>query len=168
MPAHDATIFLSESQGWGVLEAVRNLVLNWSLALEKAGVLGDDMVFTDEEKQQADPVTTKIIIHSLGILGNVSDAAHVEITQVAASRLDLDGVRDFLAQAKQASPLLPDDAGKALKPVLEEIDLETKRAKPDQSKLRALLQSARAIGENISGNVIASGIVTMLGKLLGG
>jgi hypothetical protein len=37
----------------GIIQAVRDLILDWSLRLEKAGVLGEDEAFSQEEKEAA-------------------------------------------------------------------------------------------------------------------
>jgi hypothetical protein len=46
-------IHMDMSQATGVLEAVRDVVLNWSLKLEEEGILGEEMTFSQEEKQIA-------------------------------------------------------------------------------------------------------------------
>lgn len=46
-------IHIDRSQAKGVLEAVRDVVLNWSLKLEEDGILGEEMTFSQEEKQIA-------------------------------------------------------------------------------------------------------------------
>lgn len=46
-------IHMDISQPTGVLEAVRDVVLNWSLKLEEDGILGEEMTFFQEEKQIA-------------------------------------------------------------------------------------------------------------------
>ena len=46
-------IHMDRSQAKGVLEAVRDVVLNWSLKLEEDGILGEEMTFSLEEKQIA-------------------------------------------------------------------------------------------------------------------
>lgn len=46
-------LFMSKSQFQGILETVRTTILNWSLKLESDGILGDEMMFTYEEKEIA-------------------------------------------------------------------------------------------------------------------
>ena len=50
---YEMAIHIDPSQAHGVLEAVRNVVLNWSLKLEEDGILGEGMTFSREEKQIA-------------------------------------------------------------------------------------------------------------------
>jgi hypothetical protein len=50
---YEMAIHIDPSQAHGVLEAVRNVVLNWSLKLEEDGILGEGVTFSQEEKQIA-------------------------------------------------------------------------------------------------------------------
>jgi len=151
----DVQISIQRAQLWNVVEQVRNLILNWSLELEKAGVLGEDMHFSEQERGDAKPVTQQFIIHNVGVLGNVSDQASVTNQQTATAKIELDlgQVRDFLRQARAALPQLPEKAQEAIRPVLETIDRELEAEKPNSSKIRAAFGSLRKIGEGIAGNL---------------
>ena len=53
IPPFEMQIHIDRSQATGVLEAVRDVVLKWSLKLEEDGILGEEMTFSQEEKQIA-------------------------------------------------------------------------------------------------------------------
>ena len=165
----DVRISLQRSQLWNIIEQVRNLLLNWSLELEKAGVLGEDMHFSEQEKGDAKPVTQQFIIQNVGVLGSVTDQASVTNQQTATAEIELDfgQVSDFLTQARTALPQLPQKAQEAARPLLETIDGELKAEKPNSSKIRAALGSLRKIGEGIAGNLTAQGIIAMVKAILG-
>ena len=57
-----------------VIDAVRTMILNWSLKLEEEGILGEGLSFSEEEKQKAATSTQIRIENFQGILG---DVAHV-------------------------------------------------------------------------------------------
>ena len=61
----------NESQINGIIEAVKNIILNWSLKLEKEGILGEDLYFSDIEKEK---VTSKTfnIENFTGVIGDIS------------------------------------------------------------------------------------------------
>lgn len=44
----------------GIVERVRNVVLRWALNLEQQGILGENMSFTDQEKQQGQHIHINI------------------------------------------------------------------------------------------------------------
>jgi len=165
----DVHIAIECSQLWNIVEQVRNLILNWSLELEKVGVLGEDMHFSEQEKGDAKPVTQQFIIQNVGVLGNVTDQASVTNQQTAKTKIELDWgqVRDFLAQACAALPQLPEKAQEAIRPVLETIDGELKTETPSSPKIRAALGSLRKIGEGIAGNLTAQGIIAMVKAIVG-
>jgi hypothetical protein len=47
-------LFVDKSQFHGILEAVRTTILNWALQLECDGILGDEMIFSQQERAIAD------------------------------------------------------------------------------------------------------------------
>jgi len=57
-----------------IIEHVRSRLLDWSLELEKKGVLGENMAFSTGEKEIAQNFTVNNIEKFTGILGNVSNS----------------------------------------------------------------------------------------------
>src|SRR5215831_266436 len=57
----------------GMIEAVRERLLDWSLELEKGRITGENMSFDEQEKQAAQSQIFNIQ-HFTGVLGNVSHA----------------------------------------------------------------------------------------------
>lgn len=64
------TLIIDKSQIEGILDAVRNAILNWSLTLESQGILGDGMSFSTEEVDKAKSTVYNIQSFQ-GIIGNV-------------------------------------------------------------------------------------------------
>lgn len=166
----DVQIFLNYAQLYGVIDAVRNLVLNWSLQLEKAGIVGENMTFTPTEKKEATAVTHQFFIQNVGVLGNVSDQATVKNKQTANLSIDAAKVADFIDQARQAIPLLPPSVRTEVETILNEAEVEAKAkaGARDPSNLRRLLERAKSVCEGAAGNLAAEGIVRIVTALLGG
>ena len=61
----------SQTQVFGIVDAVRNQILSWSLKLEKEGVLGTGVAFSKDEKKKAKADSSINIGNFHGILGNV-------------------------------------------------------------------------------------------------
>lgn len=59
--AREVEISLSAVQVRALIEAVRDRVLDWALALDEAGIQGDGMSFTSQEQQQAQQVPSMSI-----------------------------------------------------------------------------------------------------------
>jgi hypothetical protein len=64
-------LVIGHSQVFGVLEAVKNIILEWSLKLEKDGILGEGLTFSTEEKRIAE-TTTYHVQHFAGPVGAVA------------------------------------------------------------------------------------------------
>lgn len=61
-----------------ILNAVRNIILQWALTLEKQGITGKGMSFTSEEKKIAQ---TSQAVHIENFFGNFGDINNSQITQ---------------------------------------------------------------------------------------
>ena len=59
----------------GIIESVRNLVLDWTLKLESKGILGNNMTFTPSEKESALRNHSSITIQNFqGVLGDITQS----------------------------------------------------------------------------------------------
>ncbi len=95
----------------GVLEAVKEQILNWTIELEQRGILGEDMSFDPEEKRKAQNQIFNIQ-HFTGILGDVKDSSvtvhdYSSIYQVLRNhnvpqgeRNEIENILDALKEAK--------------------------------------------------------------------
>lgn len=166
----DVQLQLGYGAVYNIVDAVRNLVLNWSLELEKAGILGEDMAFSVDERREAAPISQQFFAQNIGVVGNVSDQAQVSSQQTAAIdvALDIAQVKEFASQVQTAIPLVPDDVREGLKLTVADLDDELAQDAPNQSRLRELLDSVRLVCEGATGNLAAQGILALLGKILGG
>lgn len=104
--------FTHKTQVIGILDAVRNRILQWALKLEEEGILGEGMTFSEQEKEKAKTVESVRIEHFHGILGNVQ-AGNVQIGEYASihvrlkdagvtqeERNELENILDELERAK--------------------------------------------------------------------
>jgi hypothetical protein len=132
-----------------------------------AGILGEGMTFTAKEKEEGSAVTKQYFIQNVGVLGDVSDSATVTNTLTATVASEAGEIRKFAREALALVGQLPAELKPKLAPVLGQLQQEATKEKPDQSKLREMLASARTIAEGAAGDLVASGIVSAIGKLIG-
>jgi hypothetical protein len=81
-----------------ILDAVRTTILEWSLALEEQGILGDEIQFSEDEKQKAASTTE---IHIGNFQGTIGDIANSNVTQnlhMEVSKGDFDSLKKHLLQ----------------------------------------------------------------------
>jgi hypothetical protein len=148
----------SAGQIRNVIETVKTLILNWTLELEKAGVLGEGMTFTIREREDAAPVTHQVFIQNVGVLGSVSSGAVVHNAQTANAQIDLKALQSFIAQARSMQSELPPPLRDQVTTALEGLEREGAAPRPNHSKLRELLTSIRTVAEGAAGNLVAMGI----------
>jgi hypothetical protein len=67
-------LFVGANIVHGILDRVRNAVLEWALKLEEEGILGEGLTFSHEEKQKAQGNPSINIGQFQGIFGNISDS----------------------------------------------------------------------------------------------
>ena len=105
-------LLVDRTQIYGILEAVRNAVLKWSLELEQKGILGDSMTFSQDEFIKASHITYNIQ-NFTGILGDVTSSAvqvgdynniSGELERLGITEEERNELKDILETLPSASP----------------------------------------------------------------
>lgn len=155
----------------GILDFVRNKVLDWSIEMERSGVLGDGFTFNATEVESAKTVMTTFNIGSIGnFAGNMGDGnISGDIALTDASVAD---IRDKMEQLRDVAPqLIEAGANSNLPNVIDAVIVETEQSSPDRARLRGLLHDVRAAMAGAAGNLTAEGAIALVGgilKMLGG
>lgn len=80
----------------GILESVKDIILKWSLKLEKEGIFGEDMVFSEEEQEKAINNQQIRIENFYGVFGsNIKGTIYQEIS-LSVRKADLKDLLDYL------------------------------------------------------------------------
>ena len=161
----------------GILDAVRNAVLEWALELEKAGIRGEGLTFSQPEKQRAHEANVTVNISNVenfsGVAGAVSGGSTVHSQAILTKdALNVEAVRQFVRKLK--SELNELGLASAEKQVLTAqiglTEAEAAKGTPDNSKLRSLLASIRRIAEgavaSATGSFAAQGVLLAVDRLL--
>lgn len=165
----EIAVFFDKSRISGILDAVRNQVLDWSLKLETAGILGEDMSFSEREKNIAHTSTVNFHINHIGKLtgnlGPVSDHSSVTANQFTTG--DLDGLRRLMPRIHRLLPDLAEEGVDVdqLRATVAEVESELSAPEPNRARLRTVLGSLGRMLEGIPGGIIASGIYEQLSGL---
>ena len=150
-----------------ILDAVRNRILDWSLSLQEAGVLGEGLSFKPEERAavsgKGDTYNINSISNFTGNLGG-SVAGDVNATSTQNIGLELEKVADLVQQVRQVSGQMGLTAGRQaeVQRIIEGLDAELLRTQPEPGAIRKLLKSLQTIAEGAAGNVVASGILALI------
>ena len=167
----DVKFMVSKNAVVGILDAVRNIILDWSLKLEKEGIIGKGLSFSQEEHQK---VHDSRIIYKIGriekfegIIGSISGNVKMNMHQVNTESKE--ELQNLIDQIKKYAPQISLENGiqRDLEDNLIELDAEIKLKKPRESRVENLLSSIKTILEGVAGNVVAQGIIIGIEKFIG-
>ena len=165
-PLHVRQIFMA-AQVTSILKIVRKLVLDWALKLEKKGILGEGLVFSDEEQNRAKDVTPIQITQILNMNGAMFLNSPINLSNTINNGFDFEKISKLMEDISQklVDLALPDNQETELKSAITEIrDLV---AKKDETGIRKVLRKIESICQSIPGNVIATLICSQIGQILG-
>jgi len=157
-------LFHPVSAAVGILDAVRNKVLDWSLKLEKAKILGEGMRFTEIEKKEARNISSanQYFIQNVGVLGDVSGSNSITSNQsVNYSKKDFETLRGILVQVEQQLDHFGGDEKKEIAAAVTEMKAELAKPHPNPTKLQKTIRTIRNVCEGVAGSLIASGILAL-------
>jgi hypothetical protein len=152
----------------GILDRVRNLVLDWAIQMETAGVHGSDFAFNASEKQKAREVGMTINIGSIGSFSGNLGTGNVA-GDIKAGDVNFSQVQSLLGQLKQHLGEL-EQAGadrSRLEQRVGALEAELQKASPDHSMVRGALTDIRNTLSGAAGSLIASGALNVLNQMLG-
>lgn len=149
----------------GILDAVRNQILEWSLQLEAEGVVGEGMTFTAEEKQTAQSTTYNVT--------NIGEVSHSQLQQgttyskqTMSVNADLSEVRSVLADLRDRISELGLEAEPTDQLIadVETAIVQTNSPKPNHSIIRESLRSIRTILEGAASSVLSNQVLQQIGR----
>jgi hypothetical protein len=170
--AADFRIKLELSQIRGILNAVRNILLEWTIDLEKQGVLGENLTFTSEERERSAVVTANTVNHiSIGQVGSFVQNAQDSVVQgtvestttLSRSTLDLVQQVEALLPASNLLPAIHNEAQAALGELREAANAPT----PESGRLKKGLETLKRVlapaGESLLKYAVDAAVTKILG-----
>lgn len=163
-------LIVSKNNIVGILNAVRNIVLDWSIKLEKEGILGEGISFSEKDVKKAHEPSTVIkvgrIDNFVGNVGNVTDNASVNISNVTQG--EIAKIKDLVKSIRQNVANIPvkEEEQKKINKELGFIDAEVIKEVPKRDLINKSLSSIKRICEGASSSIIAQGILYGIAKIL--
>lgn len=161
-------LHLPEGSLVGIINGVRNAVLNWALQLEEQGVIGEGMTFTEKERQVA--ASLPPVVNYYGSVGKSqvmsnSPGSH----QVMNERgLDRRAVLPLLAEIKRAQGALglddPQDA--ELTAEIATVEAQLASPRPKQTIMAESLATIRRILEGAATGAAGNLVSQLVGLLM--
>lgn len=153
IPMRPKLVF-SKPQVQGIVEMVRNQILDWALNLEERGIIGDGMSFTPQEKQAVQQQHYHISNVSgsqiqIGSSGSTQTQANTTGVHIEALKGLVEAFGATLAGAKG-------DAADELRAELATLKAQADSPKPKWDIIKATARSIKTVAEGAAGNVLAS------------
>jgi hypothetical protein len=166
----DFTVMVPLGAAVGILDAVRNALLEWALKLEKSGVRGEGMSFSTDERKKAHETPAVYNIKTIetftGNMGSGSGNFIVKGNTInAGSRTAIEALVSRIRSNESQLGLEPASLQK-LHQALDGIQSEVKKPKASAGRIDGLLASVRNIAEGAVGSLAAQGILYELSKLM--
>lgn len=164
----EPTLAIASTAVNGILDAVRNIILDWSLKLEKNEIKGEGMTFSKEDKAkaQAPGVVYQIdrIENFSGNMGGVS--GHGVVNATTTIGIDADALTGLVKQLDQNRKQFGLTSGKQveLEKTLSGLTMALDSAIPKPSKVGALLGTARAIIQSAGSSLLVQGALFEIDK----
>ena len=169
-PPPPIAIFLPKNGAIRMLDTVRTKILDWSLSLLAAGIKGEGLSFSPAEKAVANNPS---VIYHIGTISNFSgnlggnvgrDVRASGPQQVGA---ELAKATDLVKQIRrlQGQLGLTSAAEGEMSAHVTSLDEELKQPAPDSGRLIGLLRSIRTVCEGATGNLVAAGIMSLVGNI---
>jgi len=159
------SLIISRASLVGIIESVRNVILEWSLKLEKEGILGEKMVFSEEEQSRAANNQQIQIENFYGILGNTIKGT---INQEINFSIKKDDIKSLLSYF-QSKEICEEDL-KELKDIIMSSPKPTQKrkfSKEISSWIGKMVAKASEGAWNIGINVATNLLIVALNKYFG-
>ncbi len=162
------TLMTSDSGLVRIIDAVRNIVLNWALKLEEDGVLGEDLSFSEAEKNKVEQHSYNVNNFYGGVTGSQIQQSSTDSQQTQEiNSFSIEDIGSFISKLKESigNIELEEEAKKELNAEISTVEIQTASPKPKNGIIKESIISIRNILEGASGGAIAQ-LLIQLGALL--
>ena len=159
-------VIIGSGTAWGIPDAVRIALLDWSLKLERAGIKGEGLSFSKEEREKAHEGQSTYQIGSIGTftgnlganLGTVTATSHLTSSEDVLKFIEKVRANDVALDVSDTEII-------RLNAALDDLTYEMKQPAQNHSKVRQAVSSIRNVAEGAAGSLVAAGVLFELGKL---
>lgn len=159
------SLLVTATEVHGIVEAVRNAILEWTLRLEEQGIVGEGMTFSTTEVSNAREVTNNYYTSFTGVMQSQIQLGSENTISV---EIDMSALRELLPQLQEVlgSRLLVGEAAEEYSADLKVLEAQAASPRPKPSLMKESLRSLRSILENAAGGAVAAGLLTAIQALL--
>lgn len=158
----ELTHFVNHASIAGIVDGVRNTILNWSLELEEQGILGEGLKFTKQEQEAA----TRTVQNVNNFFGDVSGSTIQQAgdSAICLSATDVNSVRDWADRlGGHLDQLeLSEAAQKEIEADLASVRAQAESPRPKAQVVKGLLRSIRSVLEGAAGSVAGAYLTELI------
>jgi hypothetical protein len=155
----------------GILDFVKNKVLDWTIEMERNGVIGEGFSFDAHEVESAKAVMTTFNIGNIGNfagnMGTGNTSGDISLTSTNVTE-----IKEAMHKLRDAAPSLVEaGAAETLPDIIDAVIVEADKPTPEVGRLKSLTQDARTALAGAAGNLTAEGAMALIGvvlRILGG
>jgi hypothetical protein len=175
MPPAKIVLFISSAAVYGIIDKVKTLILDWALKLEEAGVTGNDMNFSEKEKESVKnfPIVNNYhsenqVIFQSGQQIQIQQSGQESTLSINTQLLDKSELLKIIEEVKTqiAAFSFTSDQKEEIESEIETLKAQVKSPNPKKSIVQSALISLRSIFENCVGEVAAAAILARLLHLI--
>lgn len=163
----DFRLIFPKQQFKTIVNTVRNIILEWTIRLEEDGILGEGILFSDKEKQEANK-HNYTVNNFYGNTSGVQIQQHTQnSSQTQINEVDLEKIESFISTLQQniSNIELDNSSKRNIEKEIEKISKQLGSSKPKASVLRESMSTIRNVLEGVTGSLIASGLLHELSKI---
>jgi hypothetical protein len=148
----------------GVIDAVRTLILNWCMDLERDGILGENLAFTAREKETASHANYTINYHGSVGTSQVQQGTTGSTQSISLTQTEVETLENIMKQLSgQLSELALKPQQRAqVKAEIETVQSQLKSPSPSRIVLSECIRSVTNILEGCAGSILAAGLLHKL------
>jgi hypothetical protein len=147
-----------------VIQTVKNIILEWLLKLEEDGIMGENLTFSNEEKDKA--VKNNYTVNYF--YGDITSSQIQQHTINSSQDLsfDFEKVKEITNLLKKnIKNISKEGDDEELSHAILAMETELKKDKPKMNIIQELLKIIRTILEGVAGNIIAAGILYKMNQI---
>jgi AbiTii len=167
------TLVISPANMASILDKAKTNILNWTMSLEEAGVLGEGLTFTGEEKSKAVEASAPTVYNAthMTVVQNMQQSQIQQsspgATQTYTARpIDVGKLVDFISEVRvyAKSLKLADADNQQLSSDLATLEAQAKAPTPSKGIVGEAIASTRKILESAAGSLTAANLPILLQK----
>lgn len=159
-------LFISTSSVIAIIEMVKNTVLEWTIKLESQGIIGEDSVFNETEKETAKDISQTINNYygTTNVVNGNIDSSNIITGDSNDIKFDYDSIYNAVSDLEKTindETISKDDKEAAIELLKEIKDKIENKKKPSiiKSMLFALKDFLINVGASITAGIIQSKII---------